>query len=258
MVIPHGHNGAQDILTAIFSIADPAVIDSHNVSEQIKMIRIAELAVYGRDSRLGLAHIAPNLSYVNLSGSIFTTRAPRDRFLALRAHQSHHFRNKVRIREMYLVCADVEIWLFREQIARLGKKFLNDSLAFRTLHITPECSGERLAVTRHIYLRNHKNMMLAAEIEKLPDLFLGIAASRVTGHILRGGKLRINLAFKPPGLILSQMPMESVDLIERKDLYLALDFLQAYVRASRVVHKATDSERGPVYDFTARDSDLTS
>ena len=54
------------------------------------------------------------------------------------------------------------------------------------------------------------------------------------------------------------MPMESVDLIERKDLYLALDFLQAYVRASRVVHKATDSERGPVYDFTARDSDLTS
>ena len=101
-------------------------------------------------------------------------------------------------------------------------------------------------------------MMLAAEIEKLPDLFLGIAASRVTGHILSGGKLRINLAFKPPGLILSQMPMKSVDLIERKDLYLALDFLQAYVRASRVVHKATDSERGPVYDFTARDSDLTS
>ena len=222
------------------------------------MIRIAELAVYGRNPRLRFAHIAPKLGYVNLSGSIFTTRTPRDRLLALRAHQSHHFRNKVRIREMYLVCADVEIWLFREQIARLGKKFLEDALAFRTLHIAPECSGERLAVTRHIYLRNHKNMMLAAEIEKLPDLFLGIAASRVTGHILRGGKLRINLAFKPPGLILSQMPMESVDLIERKDLYLALDFLQAYVRASRVVHKATDSERGPVYDFTARDSDLTS
>ena len=258
MVIPHGHNGAQDILTAIFSIADPAVIDSHNVSEQIKMIRIAEPAVYGRDSRLGLAHIAPNLSYVNLSGSIFTTRTPRDRLLALRAHQSHHFRNKVRIREMDFIRTYMKIRLFRKQVARLGKKFLEDALAFRALHIAPECSGERLAVTRHIYLRNHKNMMLAAEIEKLPDLFLGIAASRVTGHILRGGKLRINLAFKPPGLILSQMPMKSVDLIERKDLYLALDFLQAYVRASRVVHKATDSERGPVYDFTARDSDLTS
>ena len=159
---------------------------------------------------------------------------------------------------MYLVCADVEIWLFREQIARLGKKFLHDSLAFRTLHVTAESSGKGRTVTWHVYFRNHKNMMLAAEIEKLPDLFLGIAASRVTGHILRGGKLRINLAFKPPGLILSQMPMKSVDLIERKDLYLALDFLQAYVRASRVVHKATDSERGPVYDFTARDSDLTS
>ena len=258
MVIPHGHNGAQDILTAIFSIADPAVIDSHNVSEQIKMIRIAEPAVYGRDSRLGLAHIAPNLSYVNLSGSIFTTRTPRDRLLALRAHQSHHLRDEIRILEMDFIRTYMKIRLFRKQVARLGKKFLEDALAFRALHIAPECSGKRLAVTRHIYLRNHKNMMLAAEIEKLPDLFLGIAASRVTGHILRGGKLRINLAFKPPGLILSQMPMESVDLIERKDLYLALDFLQAYVRASRVVHKATDSERGPVYDFTARDSDLTS
>ena len=99
--------------------------------------------------------------------------------------------------------------------------------------------------------------MPVAEIEEFPHLLLSIAASRVTGHILWGIQLRINLALKPPGLILSQMPMESVDLIERKDLYLALDLLQAYVRASRVVHKATDSERGPVYDLAARDFDTT-
>ena len=159
---------------------------------------------------------------------------------------------------MYLVCADVEIWLFREQIARLGKKFLHDSLAFRTLHVTAESSGKGRTVTWHVYFRNHKNLMPVAEIEEFPHLLLSIAASRVTGHILWGIQLRVNLALKPPRLVFCQMPMESVDLIERKDLYLALDFLQAYVRASRVVHKATDSERGPVYDFTARDSDLTS
>ena len=59
MVIPNGHDRTEDVLTALIRIVDPAVVEGHHVPEQVKVIGIAEPAVYRRDSRLSLATVAP-------------------------------------------------------------------------------------------------------------------------------------------------------------------------------------------------------
>ena len=78
------------------------------------MVRIVETTVYRRNSRLSLTAIAPELGHVDLTWGIFPTWIPGNHFLALRANESHHLRDEIRIREMDLIRTDVEIRDFRE------------------------------------------------------------------------------------------------------------------------------------------------
>ena len=159
---------------------------------------------------------------------------------------------------MHLVRTYVEVRHFRKQVAGLADKLPKNGLSLGALHVAAESSGEGGAVTRHVNLRNHQDMMPLAEIQDVPHLILSVEASGIAGRDLRGVDPGIDFAFKPPGLVLSQMPMECVDLVPGKDLYLMLQLLRTDERAPGVVHEASDFERRPVRDVAARNPDTRS
>ena len=81
-------------------------------------------------------------------------------------------------------------------------------------------------MARYIYLRDERNMTLAAEGYQFAHFILSIKTARLAYHRPGGGQLGESPDFQAPCLILSQVPVENIDLEPCQIVYLTLEFIK--------------------------------
>ena len=125
-------------------------------------------------------------------------------------------------------------------------------------------------VARKVNLRDHHNAQLAGVGDNVLHLLLSVVATVadavITAPILLDdstvsersylGELRVLLDFNPPTLVISQMPMEAVELVKRHDVQILLDFLDGEEMPRAVKVHASVAEARLVLDLHAREEEL--
>lgn len=177
-VAPHGHDGSQRLLIPLRHLA--GLLEKHLVYAGlgISPVNVKAIAVNALHSLVhpgsGLA-LAPAHQHGILI--VRATRRPHDHLLALPADILRHARNKILHRNVHLVGPHVKKPSWKQ-----GNGLVHDILqygnALLRLHAGLHGLGERLAVPRHVDLRNHLDIQPGAIIRQVLQLFLRIKFAR--------------------------------------------------------------------------------
>ena len=117
------------------------------------MIQIMETGINGRSTLPGFSPITPKLHHVNFTCLILPSGIPGNHFLSFVTDISHHFRDKLWIGKLHLICTNMDIGNIKCFTDLIQQK-LQYFHSFRALHIMTESTNKCRTMPGHINLRN--------------------------------------------------------------------------------------------------------
>ena len=75
-IVPQSQYSSRNVLTAFCLIINTAVIQSYNITENIKMIQIMKFGIDSRNTRLRLSTVTPQMCHVYFPRFIVPARIP--------------------------------------------------------------------------------------------------------------------------------------------------------------------------------------
>jgi len=172
-------------------------------------------------------------------------RRPHDHLLALPADMLRHTWDKILHGNVRLVGSHVE-----KPPGKQGNGLVHDILQYGNtllrLHAGLHGPGKRLAVSRHVNLRNHLDIQPGAIIRQILQLSLCIKPPREPGLPMKSPirQGRILLHFQPPCGIIRQMKMQRINLIAGKTAHHLLDQGRRHVITPHIQHNSPQDESG--------------
>ena len=211
------------------------------------MVQVVQSAVDVRTPPDRLPRAMPHLHEVGLP-RVATRWIPNHHFPPERARPRHHRGQEFGHRDFHFVGAEVDVGSHRKRPDQLRENRFQLTQPLRRLHRVAHCPLEGRAVARHVDFGNHHDAVLPRVGLEFTTLLLRVELSGVARHRRGGGQLRIAFHLEAPGLILRQMPVESVDFKAREQADVAFQVVDRNERATAVVHETAQLESRPVCD----------
>ena len=255
-VVPSRTDCACHVCRALLFVEDVALIDSHQVGIDVKVVGVVVAAVDVGESADNSSGGCPHLRHVTeCSGGRTCHKAvPHDHLLAFATHIVCHGLKEVGIGDGDFVAADVNVGGTGKNVCHFVKHDFECGDALVALHVKAHGSLEGGTVAGHVDFGDDGHTALGGVVHQLAALVLGVELSGIARHVLGGGELRIGFHFKTPGEFLGEMPMEDVHLETGEVVNFALEFIKTQERASHVVHETAHLEGGPVGELEAFES----